>query len=261
MDRKQKVVLALLGEADIPLLAELRTRSDVDIVAVVDPTGTSVGAALAEIMGLPVVTSIAAVAAGNGTVFVLPAGASAELNDLAAAAQVRRLRGRARRRTPRPACARHPRRGAPPSTRSRPHRRRTAMRGGAGRPGAPGRERHPRHPPAGPARPRHRGRECPPRLPHARRRDTDHAARRRRPRARRGDAQADPRESGRGDRRAGRADPPRRVAARRQRRRRATATGRRSKPPPVSRSCTKAPCSASSTSPPAATSRPSTTAT
>ncbi len=87
MDRKLKVVLALPGEAEMPLLTELRTRDDVDIVAVVDPTGTSVVAALAEIMGLPVVADLAALTAGQGVVVLLPAGAGAAGNDLAAAAQ------------------------------------------------------------------------------------------------------------------------------------------------------------------------------
>lgn len=87
MDRKLMVVLVLPGEAEMPLLTELRTRDDVDILAVVDPTGASVGAAVAEIMGLPVVADLAAVPAVEGAVVVLPAAASAEANDLVAAAQ------------------------------------------------------------------------------------------------------------------------------------------------------------------------------
>jgi len=87
MDRKLIVVLVLPGGAEMPLLTELRTRDDIDILAVVDPTGASVGAALAEIMGLPVVADFASVPPVEGAVVLLPAEASAEANDLAAAAQ------------------------------------------------------------------------------------------------------------------------------------------------------------------------------
>ena len=68
MDRNLKVVLALPGEAEMPLLTELRTRDDVDIVAVVDPTGETVGAAIAEIMGIPVLADVAALTAAEGMV-------------------------------------------------------------------------------------------------------------------------------------------------------------------------------------------------
>lgn len=89
MERKLKVVLALPGEADMPLLSELRSRDDADIVAVVDPAGTSVVAALAEIMGLPVVGALAAVPELEQAVVVLPATPSAAGNDVAAAAEAR----------------------------------------------------------------------------------------------------------------------------------------------------------------------------
>ena len=49
------VVLACPGEGELALLADLSIRRDARIVAVADPDGTSLGAELAEIMGIPVV--------------------------------------------------------------------------------------------------------------------------------------------------------------------------------------------------------------
>lgn len=87
MDRKLKVVLALPGEAEMPLLTDLRTRDDVDIVAIVDPSGTSVMSALAEIMGLSVIPEIAAAQGVPGVVVVLPAAAGPEVDHLAVTAE------------------------------------------------------------------------------------------------------------------------------------------------------------------------------
>ncbi len=55
------VVLACPAEAELPLLAELSARRDARIVAVADPDGTSLGAELAVIMGIPVVADLDAV--------------------------------------------------------------------------------------------------------------------------------------------------------------------------------------------------------
>jgi len=52
------VVLACPGENELPLLAELSARRDAQIVAVADPDGTSLGAELATIMGIPVVQDL-----------------------------------------------------------------------------------------------------------------------------------------------------------------------------------------------------------
>ncbi|RKZ15912.1 hypothetical protein DRQ50_06910 [bacterium] len=49
------VVLACPGEGELALLADLSARRDAHIVAVADPDGTSLGADLAEIMGIPVI--------------------------------------------------------------------------------------------------------------------------------------------------------------------------------------------------------------
>ena len=52
------VVLACPGESELALLAELSARRDVRILAVADPARTSLGAELAEIMGLAVVSDL-----------------------------------------------------------------------------------------------------------------------------------------------------------------------------------------------------------
>lgn len=76
---KWPVVLVAPGEDELPLLAELSTRRDARIVAVLDPAGTSIGAGLAEIMGLPIVASLAELAPGSARWLVHP-----PLNDLVA---------------------------------------------------------------------------------------------------------------------------------------------------------------------------------
>ncbi len=76
---KWSVVLVTPGENELPLLAELSTRRDARIVAVLDPTGVSVGAGLAEVMGLPVIASLSELAPGAARWLVHP-----PLNDMVA---------------------------------------------------------------------------------------------------------------------------------------------------------------------------------
>jgi hypothetical protein len=76
---KWPVVLVTPGEDELPLLAELSTRRDARIVAVLDPVRTSIGAGLAEIMGLPIIASLAELAPGSARWLVHP-----PLNDLVA---------------------------------------------------------------------------------------------------------------------------------------------------------------------------------
>jgi len=52
------VIMVCPGEDDLPLLAALTSRSDAQVVAVADGDGTSLGAGLAEVMGIPVVTGL-----------------------------------------------------------------------------------------------------------------------------------------------------------------------------------------------------------
>ena len=54
------VVLACPSEAELPLLAELSARRDARIAAVADPDGSCLGAELAQIMGIPVITDLEA---------------------------------------------------------------------------------------------------------------------------------------------------------------------------------------------------------
>ncbi|MBK9473315.1 MAG: GAF domain-containing protein [bacterium] len=76
---KWPVVLVTPGEDELPLLAELSARRDARIVAVLDPVGTSIGAGLAEIMGLPVIATLAELPPGGARWLVHP-----PLNDLVA---------------------------------------------------------------------------------------------------------------------------------------------------------------------------------
>ena len=68
------------------LLADLAARRDAEIVAVVDPGGNSLGAAIAEVMGIPVWRNLAHVDLEAAEYFVHPAG-NAEINDLISEAQ------------------------------------------------------------------------------------------------------------------------------------------------------------------------------
>lgn len=69
---KWPVVMVCPGEEELPLLAELSARRDSRIVAILDPNGTSLGAGLAEIMGLPVVNCLGEVPTGSTRYLVHP---------------------------------------------------------------------------------------------------------------------------------------------------------------------------------------------
>ncbi len=73
---KWAVILVCPGEDELPLLAGLSSRSDAQVVAVADAEGTSLGAGLAEVMGIPVVKDLAEVIPGAARYLVYP-----ELND------------------------------------------------------------------------------------------------------------------------------------------------------------------------------------
>ncbi len=64
------VVLACPSEAELPLLADLSARRDARILAVADPDAASVGAELAEIMGIPIVASLSCLDTEAGFVLV-----------------------------------------------------------------------------------------------------------------------------------------------------------------------------------------------
>jgi hypothetical protein len=55
---KWSVILVCPGESELSLLADLSVRRDARIVAVVDPTGNTVGAGLAEVMGLQICANL-----------------------------------------------------------------------------------------------------------------------------------------------------------------------------------------------------------
>lgn len=77
---KWAVVLVAPGEDELPLLAELSARRDARIVAVLDPTRASIGAGLAEIMGLRIISELAELTPGSARWLVHP-----PLNDAVAA--------------------------------------------------------------------------------------------------------------------------------------------------------------------------------
>jgi hypothetical protein len=89
VSRHLSIVLGAPGEAELPLLAELCHRDDVTIVAVVDPTGQSLGGAIAEVMGLPVVSAVEdmPVMSGDEVCMVLPKGRGSLTASLARAAR------------------------------------------------------------------------------------------------------------------------------------------------------------------------------
>jgi len=89
MSDQLTLILGAPGEAEMPLLADLGTRSDVRILAVVDPSGACLGAAIAEIMGLPVLGSLDGLDLGDGNrpLMVLPAEPASEAAALARLAQ------------------------------------------------------------------------------------------------------------------------------------------------------------------------------
>ncbi|MCK9996662.1 MAG: GAF domain-containing protein, partial [Candidatus Krumholzibacteria bacterium] len=69
---KWPVVLVCPGEDELTLLADLSARREVSIVAVIDPAGYSIGAGLAEIMGLRVIRELKELVAGSATYLVHP---------------------------------------------------------------------------------------------------------------------------------------------------------------------------------------------
>ncbi len=71
-DIKWTIIMVTPGEEELALLAELSARRDARIVGLVDPDGRSVGAGLAEIMGLPVFPNLAAVPKGKSRFLVHP---------------------------------------------------------------------------------------------------------------------------------------------------------------------------------------------
>ncbi|MBD3221580.1 GAF domain-containing protein [bacterium] len=89
MSTRMSLVLGAPGEAEVPLLADLGARPDVALLAVIDPTGECLGASIAEIMGLPVLSSLDQLAVPNGDEpsFVLPAGPPALTATLAREAE------------------------------------------------------------------------------------------------------------------------------------------------------------------------------
>ncbi len=77
---KWAVVLVAPGEDELPLLAELSARRDARIVAVLVPTRATIGAGLAEIMGLRIISELAELTPGSARWLVHP-----PLNDAVAA--------------------------------------------------------------------------------------------------------------------------------------------------------------------------------
>ncbi len=69
---KWPVVLVCPGEEELSLLADLSARRDARIVAVLDPAGNSVGAGLAEVMGLTVVADLTELVPGAARYLVHP---------------------------------------------------------------------------------------------------------------------------------------------------------------------------------------------
>jgi hypothetical protein len=89
MSKHMTIVLGAPGAAEMPLLADLGVRDDLEILGVVDPTGEALGSSIAEIMGLPVVPSLADLAppAELGTLLILPAGPPSLVAALAGSAE------------------------------------------------------------------------------------------------------------------------------------------------------------------------------
>ncbi len=69
---KWTVVMVTPGEEELSLLAKLRARRDARVIGLVDPDGTSVGAGLAEIMGLAVFRDLATVPLGSARFLIHP---------------------------------------------------------------------------------------------------------------------------------------------------------------------------------------------
>gem|GEM_PF-1101116 len=69
---KWPVVLVCPGEDELTLLADLSARRDARILAVVDPEGFSIGASLAEVMGLRVIKDLSELEPGSAQYLVHP---------------------------------------------------------------------------------------------------------------------------------------------------------------------------------------------
>lgn len=78
-DVKWAVVMVTPGEDELTLLAELSSRHDAKIVAIADPEGHSVGAELADVMGLPVIDELTNLPPGGANYLIYP-----EMNDFVA---------------------------------------------------------------------------------------------------------------------------------------------------------------------------------
>jgi len=69
---KWTIIMVTPGEEELSLLAKLRTRRDARVIGLVDPDSTSVGAGLAEIMGLPVFKDLASIPRGSARFLIHP---------------------------------------------------------------------------------------------------------------------------------------------------------------------------------------------
>ncbi len=72
MEIKWSVVMVMPGEDELSLLAELSHRKDAQIIGIVDPDGFSVGAGLAEILGVTVYPDLASIPPGKARFLVHP---------------------------------------------------------------------------------------------------------------------------------------------------------------------------------------------
>ena len=69
---KWSVVLLCPGEEEMALLAELSTRDDTRVVGLLDPEGNSVGAGLAEVLGLPLFKDLESLPEGQAQFLIHP---------------------------------------------------------------------------------------------------------------------------------------------------------------------------------------------
>lgn len=91
MPEQLTLILGAPGEAEMPLLADLGTRADVRVLGVLDPSGQCLGAAIAEIMGLPVVSHLDQLDLSGQPTMVLPSATASEAAAMARMAQDRGL--------------------------------------------------------------------------------------------------------------------------------------------------------------------------
>ncbi len=69
-----QIILVAPGEDEVVLLADLSRRRDATVIAVVDPPGDSIGGAIAEVMGIPVVAQLTAHHCADAEYLVYPDG-------------------------------------------------------------------------------------------------------------------------------------------------------------------------------------------